>query len=342
MVSILHLLLGNNHSGNASFTTAQCELLLCLSSQRIDMQTEQLWTPIVGPLEHNIARFVSRGFLEEAPLADKFDAKYRVADLKQLLESKDIKARGKKCEMIATLLDVMPPDGATVLVADVRLYRPTPAGRHRIESYLDYKERAKADMETEAFALVLKGDVRRAWSRIARHQTAQMFPDPAWTRGVPEPLLVEAGHLIRFSYDDLPLDAAQRKAAGAHLAMSVLMGESLADAGKRLTSFTDGLFDWSQALAFSRPSPCGKETLSGTESLPELYAMTRIKEAMAACELNSLKSDRLGKGIRILPVHCADCNICNGGKYQYEWSEIEALPRLPRQMGCQCSYAAWL
>jgi hypothetical protein len=342
MVSILHLLLGNNNSGNASFTTAQCELLLSLSSQRIDLQTEQMWTPIVGPLEHNIARFVSRGFLEEASLEGKLDAKYRVSDLKQMLESKNIKMKGKKSEMIAALLGAMPADEAAALVVDVRLYRPTQAGRHRIEAYTDMKEKAKAEMESETFALLLKGDVRRAWSRIARYQMTLMFPDPKWTRGVPEPLLVEAAHLIRFSYDDLPLDETQRKAAGAHLAMSVLMGESIADAGKRLATFTSGLFDWSQALAFSRPSPCGKETSPGTESLPELYAMTRIKEALAACGLNSLKSDRMGKGIMILPAHCSDCSICNGGKYQYEWSEIDALPRLPRQIGCQCTYAAWL
>jgi hypothetical protein len=342
MVSILHLLLGNNHSGNASFTTAQCELLLCLSGQRIDMQTEQQWTPVVGPLEHNIARYVSRGYLEEAPLEDKFDDKFRVADLKQMLEDRDIRIKGKKGEMIAALLGAIPQEEAATLVADVRLYRPTPAGKHRIESYHGLKEKAKADMESETFALLLKGDVRKAWSRIARYQTSLMFPDSRWTRGVPEPLLVEAAHLIMFSYDDLPLDAERRKAMGAHLAMSVMLGESFADAGKRLAGFTDGLFDWSQALAFSRPSPCGKETSSGAESLPELYARTRIKGALASCELNSLKSDRLGKGIRILPVHCNDCNICNGGKYQYEWSEIETLPRLPRQMGCQCTYAAWL
>jgi autonomous glycyl radical cofactor GrcA len=342
MVSILHLLLGNNHSGKASFTTAQCELLLSLSSQRIDMQTEQMWTPIVGPLEHNIARFVSRGFLKEAPVEDKLDAKFRVSDLKPMLEGMDIKVKGRKSEMIAALLGAMSAEEAATMVADVRLYRPTAVGLQRIESYISMKEKARADMQAEAFGLLLKGDVRRAWSRIARYQMTLMFPDPKWARGVPEPLLVEAGHLIRFSYDDLPLEPSQRKAVGAHLAMSVLLGESLADAGKRLAAFTNGMFDWSQALAFSQPSPCGKETLSDTVSLPEMYATTRIKEALATCELNSLKSERLGKGIRILPAHCGDCSICNGGKYQYEWSEIDALPSLPRQMGCECSYSAWL
>jgi hypothetical protein len=259
-----------------------------------------------------------------------------------MLEGRDIRIKGKKGEMIAALLGALSQEEAATLVVDVRLYRPTPAGRHRIDSYSGLKEKAKADMESETFALLMKGDIRRAWSRIARYQMSLMFPDPQWTRSAPEPLLVEATHLLRFSYDDLPLDEARRKGVGAHLAMSVLMVESLADAGKRLVTFTGGLFDWSQALAFSRPSPCGKETSPDTESLPELYARTKINEALAACGLDSLKSDRLGKGIRILPVHCTDCNICNGGKYQYEWSEIETLPRLPRQMGCQCTYAAWL
>jgi hypothetical protein len=341
-VSVLHLLLGLNNSGKASFSTAQCELLLCLSRQRIDLQMEQAWTPIVGPLEHNIARFVSRGFLEEAPLADRFDAKYRVADLKQMLESNGIKAKGKKSEMITAFINAVSPGEAEALVADIRLYRPTPAGSHRIESYIATKEKAWQETEAEALSLLLKGDVRRAWSRIGRYQMSQMFPDPKWARSVPEPLLEEAACLMRLSYDDLPLDETHRKMAGARLAMSVMLGESFADTGKRLMAFTDGMFDWAQATAFSRPNPCGQDTLSDPASLAEMYATTRIKEALSHCELNSLKSERLGKGIKILPAHCADCNVCNGGKYHYEWSEIDLLPRLPRQMGCQCTYVAWL
>ncbi|MGA9139707.1 MAG: SAP domain-containing protein [Methanocella sp.] len=341
-MSVLHLLLGLNNSGKASFSTAQCELLLCLSSQRIDLQMEQAWTPIVGPLEHNIARFVSRGFLEEAPLADRFDAKYRVTDLKQMLENKGIKAKGKKSEMITAFINAIPPADAEALVADIRLFRPTPAGSHRIESYIEMKEKALQEMESETLSLLLKSDVRRAWSRMGRYQMSQMFPDPKWARSVPEPLLEEAACLMRLSYDDLPLDETHRKMAGAHLAMSVMLGESFADTGKRLMRFTEGLFDWTQATFFSRPNPCGQETVSDPASLAEMYAMTRIKEALSHCELNSLRSVRIGKGIKILPVHCADCSICNGGKYHYEWSEIDLLPRLPRQMGCQCTYVAWL
>lgn len=316
--------------------------MLCLSSQRIDTDFERAWAPVVGPIEHHIARFVSRGFLSEAPLEEKFDEKFRISDLKQMLDTRDIKIKGKKGEMIAALIDAMPAEEAATLVADVRIYRPTPEGQRRISGYVLQKEKAWKEMEAGALEILARGDVRKAWSRIAKYQSSQVQPEARWARGIPEPLLEEAAHLVRLEYDDLPLNEAQRRMAGAHLALSVLLGESFADAGKRMLRFTDGLFDWSQALMFLRPSPCGTEHEAGAAALAELYASTRIKEAHAACELDSLKSVRLGKGIKILPAHCLDCSICNGGKYQYEWSEIEALPRLPRQIGCQCSYAAWL
>jgi signal transduction histidine kinase len=115
--------------------------------------------------------------------------------------------------MIAAFIAAVSPADAEALVADVRLFRPTPAGSHRIESYVATKEKARQEMEADAMALLLRGDARRAWSRMGRYQMAQMFPDPKWTRGVPEPLLQEAACLMRLSYDDLPLDEAQRLAA---------------------------------------------------------------------------------------------------------------------------------
>jgi hypothetical protein len=224
----------------------------------------------------------------------------------------------------------------------MRLYRPTPAGQHRIDSFIAMKEKSRQEMESETLSLLLKGDVRRAWTRIGRYQSMQMFPDPKWSRNIPEPLANEAECLLGLDYSDLPLDEPGRKHAGALLAYSVMLGESFAETGKRLAAYTDGLFDWAQAMAFMRPSPCGSEAETGPVSLTEMYATTRIKEALGHCELKSLKSERLGKGIRILPVHNVDCSVCHGGKYQYEWSEIDSLPILPRQVGCQCTYVAWL
>lgn len=342
MVSVLHILLGNQESGNTSFSTAQCELLLCLSRQRVDLQMEQTWTPIVGPLEQNIARLVSKGFLEEAPIEDKFDAKYRVADIKQMLERKGVSCKGKKHEMITALITFTPQEEAASLVGDMRLYRATPAGQHRIDSFIANKEKARLEMETDALQSLWRGDVRKAWARIAKYQSEQSLPDPKWSRPIPQMLQDEAAHFLCMPYDDLPLNQAQRKMIGAHLALAVMLGEPFSDVGKRLIKYTEGHFDWAQATAFHRPSPCGKEEVFDSPALAEMYAITRIQEALAYCELDGLMSDRLGKGIKILPVHGPDCSICHSGKYTYQWSEIEQLPRLPRQMGCQCTYAAWL
>lgn len=342
MVSVLHILLGNHESGNSGSSKEQCELLLSLSRQRVDLEMEQKWTPIVGPLAQNIARFISKGLLEEASLQDKLDAKYRVADLKQMLEKKGVSCKGKKYEMIEAFVTFTPVDEAASLVADVRLYRATPAGQHRIDTHLAGKEKARLEMETEALQSLWRGDTRKAWARIAKYQADQILPDPKWSRPIPQPLQNEAGYLLSFAYNDLPLNEAQRKMVGAHLALSIMLGESFAESGRRLIKYTEGQFDWAQATAFHRPSPCGKDDACDAATLAEMYATTRIQEALASCELEGLMSDRLGKGIKILPVYGVDCSICHSGKYTYEWSEIDKLPKLPRQMGCQCTYAAWL
>lgn len=343
MSSVLQYILGNHISGNNSLSTAQLELLLCLSRQRVDITMEQAWTPVAGPLEQNIARFISDGLLEESPVADKIDAKYRVTEIREMLEERGIKAKGKKAEMIATLIGSMPREQAESLVADTRIFRLTAEGYRRIEMYQASRDKARKEMETDSIALLVKGDVRKAWSRIARFYEGQFMADPKWSRPMPGVLACEAAHLVRMPYDDLPMAGSQRSELGAQLALSVLLGEPIEEAGKRMVRYVGDAFDLTQALAFHRPNPCGHGSpTDNVESLAGLYATTRIQEALSACELSSLKTSKLGKGIKVLPVHGSDCSLCHGGKFFYSWSELEQLPKLPRQIGCHCTYAAWL
>ena len=343
MVSFLSYILGNPNTGNNSLSTAQMELLLCLSRQRVDLSMEQAWTPVAGPLEHNIARFVSDGLLEEASLEEKLDARYKATEIRQMLEDRGIKAKGKKLEMIATLIGSMTLPQAELLVTDVRMYRLTEQGNLKIEEYRATNEKARTEMEAEALALLLKADVKKAWARLARYYESQLTCDAKWARPVPEIIACEAAHLLKMPYDDLPLTAVQKKELGAHLALSVLLGESFEDAGRRMMNYAGGSFDLTQALAFHRPNPCGTTGQpDDAEALAVLYATTRIHEALTACELASLKAAKLGKGIKVLPVQGNDCHVCHSGKFTYAWSELEQLPRLPRQIGCNCTYAAWL
>lgn len=343
MVSVLNFILGNHISGNNSLSTAQMELLLCLSRQRVDIQMEQEWTPVAGPLELNIARFSGEGLIEEASVEERIDARYKMAEIKLILDGRGIKAKGKKQDMIRILLESMPADQAELLVADVRMYRLTAEGSRKVGAFTDRKELTRLEMEQDALALLARGDVRKAWSRIAKYKTEQVLCDPKWNRAVPDIIVCEAAHLTKFDYNDLPLNEGQKKEIGSIMALSVLLGESFSDAGKRLIKYAEGTFDWAQVLAFHRPSPCGaSEMSSDPESLAELYATTRVHEALSLCELNGLKASKPGKGVKILPVCGNDCVVCHGGKFNYSWSEIASMPRVPKQLGCMCSYSAWL
>ena len=343
MVSFLNIILGNHNSGNNSLSTAQLELLLCLSRQRVDFTMEHAWTPVAGPLEYNIARFISDGLLEESSLDEKIDARYKAAEIKEMLDDRGIKAKGKKQEMITMLVNSMTQADAESLVADVRMFRLTEQGNRKIDGYRASLEKTRKEMESEAITCLTKGDVRKAWSRIARFYEGQLNTDSRWTRPIPDIQACEATHLLKMPYDDLPLAGLQRREVGAQLALSVLLGEHFEDAGKRLIAYIGNSFDWTQALAFHMPNPCGiSEDMTDAESLATRYATTRICEALTTCELTSLKAFHTGKGIKVLPIRGNDCNVCHSGKFTYAWSELEQLPKLPRQIGCHCTYAAWL
>src|SRR5271157_5765389 len=326
-MSLLYQFLGYSPENQQNkLSAAQYELLMCLTKQQVDQNMSQAWTPIVGSLEQNIASFISEGLVEEASIEEKFDAKYRVADLKTLLERHSIPAKGRKNELIARYLDSIPLTTAANDVAGVRLYHATGKGKKSIDSYLNQKEMDRKMMEASAMAYLTNGDITRAGQRIALYESQQVFHRGTaidWTKGMPESYQKIAAYLIAYNYDELPLMESQRKEVGAKLALSVLLGESHDEAGRRILEVANCDLDDPYEIA-------------------KLYATTRINEASTNVDLETLSAYRLGKGIRILPANNDNCVSCTRGKHQYLWSEIQNLPRLPKQWGCQCTYSAWI
>jgi hypothetical protein len=328
---------------------AQYELLSCLTKQQVDENLQQTWTPIVGSIEHNIALFTSEGLIEEATLEEKFDSKFRVAELKALLDNHSISAKGKKMELIAKYLDTIPLVTAASEVADVRLYKATAEGKKRIELYQQEKEMARKTMEASAMAYLMNGDFTRACQRIALYESQQVFMRSQgidWSKGVPEPYMRVAAYLLAHSYDELPLLENERKLVGARLALSALLGETYADAGRRIIDVANGEFGWTVFANVLRTDPCCGYAkgcnLDDPLEVAQLYARVRMSEAYTSLDLEKLSVSRLGKGIKILPVNGDRCISCTRGKHQYSWSEIQDLPRLPRHWGCQCTYSAWI
>lgn len=330
-------------------SAAQYDLLTRLTKQQVDQNLQQTWTPIVGSLEHNIALFISEGLIEEASLEEKFDSKFRVAELKALLEKHCIPAKGKKTELIAKYLDTIPLNAAASEVADIRLYRATAEGKRHVEIYQNQKEMARKTMESSAMAYLMNGDLTRAGQRIALYESQQIFPRGTgidWAKGMPEPCLKVAAYLLAYNYDELPLFENDRKEVGARLALSALLGETYAEAGRRIHDVANGEFGWAVFANVLRTNPCCGYAkacnLDDPLEIAQLYARMRMNEACISMDLEKLSVSRLGRGIRILPANGDHCISCTRGKHQYSWSEIQNIPKLPQHWGCQCTYAAWI
>ncbi len=350
-MSLLYQFLGYTPENYSRVSVAQYELLICLTKQQVDQELQQAWTPIVGSLEQNIALFCSEGLLEEASLEEKFDSKYRVVDIKSLLEKHQISVspKARKSEMIARYLDCIPANTASNEVADIRRYRLTGKGKKQVEFYIASKEMARKTMEASAMAYLMNGDTTRAGQRISLYESQQVFSRGQgidWSKGMPEAYLKLATYLVSHDYTELPMLETQRKEVGAKLALSALLGETYAEAGRRILDVSNGEFGWAVFGNVLRTNPCcGYATTCNLDDpleIAQLYARMRMGEACTNMDLEKLSALKLGKGIKILPANGNHCITCTRGKHQYSWSEIQSLPRLPKQWGCLCTYSAWI
>ena len=319
--------------------SAQLELLIRVTKQPVDAAMQAAWAPLVGSVADNVARFIRASLLEEATPLEKISCKFRVADLKPLLKQHGARTSGKKAELIATFLKVVPTADLTRLVGDMKLYHATPLGQRTIDAYLEKQRRAWEAVETVALAYLLKGDVGMACQRIATHDAQQVFPSHGMLTASSE----QAVYLVRHSYDDLPLPENQRRLVGAHLALSALLGSAYADAARRLLAVTNGSFSCPLLDEFLRGDPAGSFAgdFAGEEgvNVAYLYAHSRLREATETTNLRELVSTHFGQGVAIR--HDGGCKICDRRKHKYRWSEISSIPKLPLHWGCDCSYEAW-
>ncbi|MCD1295581.1 hypothetical protein CUJ83_11280 [Methanocella sp. CWC-04] len=314
----------------------------------IDRDMERTWTPIVGNFEASIANMISMGLLEDAPLEDKLDKKYRVSDLKELLEGRDIKAKGKKSELISAAIENTDQQSISDMVADVRLYVASESGKKFIETYKTDKEKEYSSMERDALGYLSKGDARRAAQRISQYRALQNYPGSQWLNrpyNVPETYIKAASSLIKYSYDDLPLNESHRKDIGMQLALSIMLGETVKESASRLLSESYDVFSWGPLVDhLKETSYCkcsGLENIK-KEEVVELYTEKQILQAFAENDLECLSATHIGKGIRILPARGNSCISCYSGKNEYQWSEIDKIPKMPRHLGCHCKYVAWI
>lgn len=344
--SILSELLGYRSSGaqNERIANAQNELLICMTGQPVDEEMIRTWSPIAGNLEGCIARFLNDGLLEEASVQEKLDKKYRVNDLKALLEGHDVKAKGKKSELISLLIEINSPQMVEELVSGIRLYKATDKGRMLIDSYLLDKQRAREIMEVDTMDSLLKQDLKKAVGSIMKFRT-QMSLTGKDIEEIPALSLKVASKLLSYKYDELTLNEKQRREIGAQLALSALLCESLEDAGERLLRASYDVFSWETMIDYLKITSlcyCSGSSVEKPEEMAELYAHKYMLKAQSEADLESLSSAHIGRGVKIFPAKGSSCLTCYSGKSEYLWSELDRIPAVPGHLGCHCKYVAWI
>lgn len=144
------------------------------------------------------------------------------------------------------------------------------------------------------------------------------------------------------------MEESKRREIGVQLAFSNMMGESFLDAARHVLGVAEGQFSCPELKVFLQSELGCKwrgQAFDDEESpltLADLYAKTRISEAVCFADLNEYKRERFGKGIEIQVCQGDKCPICSKGQHKFRWSEIESLPKVPRHWGCLCLYAAWI
>lgn len=332
----------SSSKGSPDNERASDELLLRLGKGHPFGDTFQSdwWTEALGaPAERVLDRLLQEGALEP---------KFRLADLKPLMEQYGLKKSGKKADLLARLVEAMAPEEAVALFANVRAFAPTPAGTAQINAYLARCEAEKSETERKILVALDRGDMQAAGDAAAAYAAAQVFPRGIgidWSEGYPPPYLEEFSQMMADPQVALPYPADIKKKIAAQLVLAQMMGEDGLKWTRRVLEVTGGAFECPDIDDFLHDPVGGYASgidRTNPQEVADLYLHTLSFRASAMTSLKKLRTQRsLGlKGIEILNVRDQPCRVCDAGRHKFSFAQLADLPALPRHWGCRCLYAA--
>ena len=266
-----------------------------------------------------IARFLNEGVLELADLPELVDYSYKVSDLKNMLQKRELKISGRKVELIQRIIANDPEEMAR-LTKDLKLYRCTPEGIELAECYLENEKSKRVDAERESLYFLEKRDFTKAVRVMIGYEASQVFPRGIgidWHNYDSESDLI----LLKTIFETTPSILKNvRQSQLHHLRLA---------AGMMQLWGTNRVQKW----------------------LPDNFELNIHISSYAACRMlvfhasylrNLEEYKKLGiKVVEILGVgnesSCFECRKISGGKYK-----LNELPELPYaqctcKMGCRCT-----
>jgi hypothetical protein len=131
-----------------------------------------------------ITRYLHEGLLEEAHLRERADYKYRVSELRPMLEQRGLPAEGHKAELIQRLIDA-DPKGMRAAVRGLKLLRCSEQGQNVAVQFLAQRRESRANLDSQVLSALQQGRIREATQRIAAFEAQQALPrtiDGHWKR----------------------------------------------------------------------------------------------------------------------------------------------------------------
>jgi len=141
-----------------------------------DFSKSDTWELVLGEAPGKaVERFVDEGLLEQASLEGLLDYKYKISELKSMLERRGLPVSGRKAELIERLSRA-DPEGMTKTTRGLNVLRCTEQGQMIAEEYLAQEKKERTQAEEQVLQALQQRKFKEAGQIVAAFEARQVFP----------------------------------------------------------------------------------------------------------------------------------------------------------------------
>ena len=338
-------------------TEEQYHLLLWINHKKIDNNFKERWNKKVGNVDNHIKFFIKKDLIQPPPIDVTLNKLYTVAELKSILERKNIKVKGRKSDLINAAIENSSPSELKKLTSKYKVYELTSQGK-KVLNELEEKQKQKEHLiEMECIAALLDKTPKKAIEFIyKKYPDTEIFSlmsdgSVGLSQHTNDYIITKEVELIlKLDFKDSNIPYSKHKKISAAIALYHVLGISIYDMTIKVQEiinmpfYCDDLFEFTRNNSTYMTNDIHQSIKNGDTindfDLLNIYIHTKLFLAINKVNLEYLTKYRTGLGIKI---NCADdCPICKAQKRFYKWNEIHTVPKLPIHWGCRCIYTSWI
>lgn len=273
-----------------------------------------------------VSGFIAAMLIEPVSVQEKLDAKFGLANLKQMLKEKGLPVSGKKIDLIERLISA-DQTAMAMSVTDLQIFRCSEKGRKLVEDYLAGEKAKRVNTEISVQNAIREGNFRHAVLLRATFEAEQVIP---------------VGLGIDWKHYDTKRDETILKMIFSRKpkVLSMLNKEQIEQV--RLCAAMGHVMGYSYG---KWPLPDDFKTDSPLENIDLVHVlMTNVHFHREMKEFRDIQKAGIQMSVEILTRNDEHvCAICKeASEYTYSLSEVPELPheKCTNPHGCRCSVGA--